>query len=118
MASYSSTENIMLTGQVAYFKKNGSEINYGTVERQNALTAYSLSEGYIGPNSILYGTDLASTSEYTECEADMQDYLGMRWEENQNERTIITNSNNIKNRLLFGETFTQTLANAVINESE
>lgn len=101
MASYSNNENIMLNGQIAYFRKIGTMVNHGTIERPNALSAYTLSsEGYIGPNSVLHGTDLADTQEYIACENEMKSYLGNDWEEVQGERTIITNSNNIKARLL------------------
>ena len=114
MANESTTSNVLLTGQSAYTKKNGSMVNHGTIERQNALSAYSLSqEGYVGPNSVLHGTDLAETSEYTTCESTMRTYLGENWEVDPNERTIITNSNKIKTMLLPGETNIQTLANTV-----
>ena len=100
MTSESGTSNVLLTGQSAYFKKTGSMVNHGTVERNNALTTYSLSEGYIGPDSVVHGTDLADTQEYIACENEMKTYLGNDWEEVSGERTIITNSNNIKERLL------------------
>ena len=118
MANENKNENIMLVGQTAYFKKNGSMINHGTIERPNALSAYTLStEGYIGPNSVVHGTDLSDTSEYLQCEAIMKQYLGENWEENEQERTLITNSNKIKTMLLPGETDMQDLANSIISDS-
>lgn len=115
MASESTTSNVLLTGQTAYVKKNGSMVNHGTVERPNALSAYSINtEGYIGPNSVLHGTDLADTTEYKQCEAVMKSYLGENWEEDPQERTIITNSNKIKTMLLPGEINMQTLASSII----
>lgn len=113
MASENKTENVMLNGQSAYFKKSGSMTNHSTVELENALSSHSYSEGYIGPNSILHGTDLAETTEYTQCEAIMKNYLGDNWEENENERTIITNSNKIKSMLEPGETNMQKLKDNV-----
>lgn len=115
MASYSSTENIIPQSKIAYFRKTGSMINHGTVERQNALAAYSLTEGYIGPNSVVHGTDLGDTTEYTECETYMQNYLDENWEDTPvaDERLIITNSNKIKTMLLPGETNMQTLVNMI-----
>lgn len=117
MASESTTSNVMLAGQIAYFKKNGNMINHGTIERPNALSAYSLTEGYIGPNSVVHGTDLSDTSEYLQCEAIMKQYLGENWEENEQERTIITNSNKIKTMLLPGETNMQNLVDSIISDS-
>lgn len=115
MASESATSNVLLTGQSAYVKKNGSMVNHGTIERPNALSAYSLTtEGYIGPNSVLHGTDLADTTEYEQCEAIMKSYLGENWEEDPQERTIITNSNKIKNMLLPGEINMQNLVNSIM----
>lgn len=115
MASESTTSNVLLTGQSAYVKKNGSMVNHGTIERQNALTAYSINtEGYIGPNSVLHGTDLAETTEYEQCEAVMKSYLGENWEEDPQERTIITNSNKIKTMLLPGENNMATIANNIM----
>lgn len=117
MASESTTSNVLLTGQSAYTKKNGSMVNHGTIERQNALSAYSLpSSGYVGPNSILHGTDLEDTTEYIECELEMHSYLGENWEDTpvSNEQLIVTNSNKIKNMLLPGETNMQTLASSII----
>lgn len=113
MASESATSNVLLTGQSAYVKKNGSMVNFGTIERQNALTSYSLGEGYIGPNSVLHGTDLSDTNEYLQCEAEMRMVIGEYWEEDPNERTIITNSNVIKDTLLPGEINMQNLANLI-----
>lgn len=115
MASESTTSNVLLTGQTAYTKKQGSMVNHGTIELPNALSPYSLNtEGYIGPNSVLHGTDLAETNEYLQCESTMKNYLGENWEEVENERTIITNSNKIKTMLLPGETNMTTLANSII----
>ena len=115
MASENKNENVMLTGQTAYFKKNGSMTNLGVIERPNALSAYSMTtEGYVASGSILHGTDLADTNEYIECENVMRNYLGENWQEVENERTIITNSNVIKNMLLPGETNMQSLANSIV----
>lgn len=105
--------NVMLSGQSAYFKKSGSMKNHGTVDLKNALVAYNYSEGYIGPNSILHGTDLVETTEYTQCETAMRLYLEDDWEENENERTIITNSNKIKTMLLPGETNMKNLYDSI-----
>ena len=114
MASESTTSNVLLTGQSAYVKKNGSMVNHGTIERPNALSVYSLTtEGYIGPNSVLHGTDLAETNEYLQCENAMKSYLGDNWEEDEQERTIITNSNKIKTMLLPGENNMQSLVNSI-----
>lgn len=109
MASEIKTENVMLTGQTAYFKKSGSMVNRGTLDLPDANIARSYAEGYIGPNSVLRGTDLATTSEYLSTENAMKDYLQEDWEEDENERTIITNATNIATRLLPGETAMQNI---------
>ena len=109
MANENKLENVMLTGQSAYFKKSGSMTNHGSIELENALSSHSYDEGYIGPSSVLHGTDLAETKEYIQCESVMKSYLGDNWEENNNERTIITNSNKIKSMLEPWETNMQKL---------
>lgn len=114
MVSESTTSNVMLTGQSAYIKKNGSMVDRGTIEIPNALTSHSYGEGYIGPNSVIHGTDLADTSEYQQCEMAMEDYLQDHWQEISGERTIITNSNVIKQMLLPGEINMQNLVNSII----
>ena len=63
MANENKTENVMLTGQTAYFRKSGAMVNIGTLDLPNALVSRSYAEGYIGPNSIIHGTDLAETTE-------------------------------------------------------
>lgn len=113
MASESKLENVMLTGQNAYFKKNGSMKNHGTIELENALSAHNYDEGYIGPNSILHGTDLAETNEYAQCEFMMKTFLEDAWEEKEGERTVITNGNNMKTALLPGETYMRQLYNDI-----
>lgn len=112
MANENKLENIMLTGQNAYFKKEGSMTNHGTIELENALSSHNY-EGYIGPNSVLHGTDLAETNEYAQCESLMHAFLEDAWEEKENERTIITNANNTKNTLLPGENNMQQLYNDI-----
>ena len=113
MASYSGNENIMVSGQIAYFRKTGTMANHGTLDFPNGLTARSYSEGYVGPNSILHGTDLAETPDYSQCEADMEEYLDDDWEEVVGERPVITNANNIKDALVSGEAKMQELADAI-----
>lgn len=100
MASETKTENVMLTGQSAYFKKNGSMVNHGKIEISDTNTkSYSYSEGYVAPNSVIHGTDLANTSEYEACEVAMETYLENYWETKPDERTLVTNSNVIKDLL-------------------
>ena len=102
MASYSGTENIMLSGQIAYFRKTGGMTNHGTLNLTNALTAKSYSEGYIGPDSILHGTDLAETTDYVTAESNMKEYLDTNWVEIEGERTIVSNSQVIQTALAPG----------------
>ena len=112
--AFSRAEAVMLSGQTAYFKKSGLMYNHGTITLDNALAARTFSEGYVGPNSILHGTDLAITSEYKSCESLMKSYMGDHWEEKEGERTIITNSNIIKNLLTEGCNDMQILANSTV----
>ena len=113
MPSYVENENIMLSGQTAYFKKTGSMVNLGTIEIANTLIAHEYENGYIGPNSVIYGTDLADTPEYIECENEMKTYLGSHWVESSEERSIIANSQVIKTLLEPASTKIQTLADAI-----
>lgn len=113
MASYSSNENIMLSGQSAYFKKTGTMVNHGTLDFPNALTAKSYSEGYIGPDSILRGTDLAETPDYINAEANMKDYLDTNWIEIEGERTLISNSQVIQTILAPGIADIQSIVDSI-----
>ena len=114
MASESNNSSVMVAGEIAYLRKIGTMVNRGTLNLPDALSSRSYEEGYIGPNSVLHGTDLADTNEYLQCETSMKSYLGESWQEVPNERTIITNSNVIKNMLLPGETNMQSLANSIV----
>lgn len=114
MASYSNNENIMVSGQTAYFKKNGTMTNHGTLNLPNANIARTYNEGYIAENSILHGTDLADTTDYIETETSMHLLLDEDWEEKPNERTIITNANNISTALSLYATDIKNIADTVI----
>ena len=113
MASYSSNENIMLSGQSAYFKKTGTMVNHGTLNFPNALTSKSYSEGYVGPDSILHGTDLADTTDYITAESSMKEYLDTNWVEIEGERTIISNSQVIQTALAPGIADIQSIADLI-----
>lgn len=116
MASETKTENVMLTGQTAYFKKQGSMVNRGTIEITDTNTkSYSYAEGYVGPNSIIHGTDLADTSEYEQCEVAMETYLENHWTVKENERTIVTNSRVVKDLLEPGELSMQEIVDNISN---
>lgn len=115
MASYSNNESVMVEGQIAYFRKGGSIANVGTLNLSDALTARNYIESYIGPNSILHGTDLATTADYISTESSMQNYMGDDWVEDPNERTIITNANKIATMLSSGKTKIQQLADDIEN---
>lgn len=114
MASYSNNENIMVSGQTAYFKKNGTMTNHGTLNLPNANIARTYNEGYIAENSILHGTDLADTTDYIETETSMHLLLDEDWEEKPNERTIITNANNISTALSLYATDIKNIADTVV----
>ena len=116
MASETKTENVMLTGQTAYFKKQGSMVNRGTIEITDTNTkSYSYAEGYVGPNSVIHGTDLADTSEYEQCEVAMETYLDNHWTIKENERTIVTNSQVVKDLLEPGELSMQEIVDNISN---
>lgn len=113
MANYLDNENIMLSGQTAYFKKTGSMVNRGKLEIPNALSAHSYDEGYIAPDSVLYGTKLEDTAEYIECENLMKVYCGKRWVDSAEELSIIVNSNVMKSLLEPVSTNIQNIANSI-----
>lgn len=114
MASEVKTENVMLDGLVGYFRKTGTMTNYGTLELNKALVTRTYDEGYVGPNSILKGTDLADTSEYLECKYAMKDYLGNYWVDTESERDIIANTNVLKELLLPYEKNIQNIVDRMI----
>lgn len=114
MASEGTTSNVMVSGDVAYFRKTGSMTNFGTIDLPDGNTARSYGEGYVGPNSVVRGTDLSDTTEYKRCETAMKTFLGEDWEEDPEEETIITNANNIKVRLSPEEIKMQTIADLIV----
>lgn len=113
MAVDSTTSGALVSGQTGYIKAQGTITNRGTIELPNGNTAHSYGEGYVGPNSVIHGTNLDDTAEYLECETAMEDYLGESWEVDPNEYTIITNANNIANEISTNGNYTETVKNGI-----
>ena len=113
MASDTTTSDVLLTGQTAYVKAQGTMVNHGTIEIPDGNTLHSYGKGYVGPNSIIHGTPLEDIAEYKNCETDMKAYLGENWEEDPEEYTLITNANKVANMLKTDELYIQHLQELV-----
>lgn len=118
MASEKTTSNVMLTGQTAYVKKEGSMVNHGVIHIEDTNASYEYDEGYVAEGSKIDGHKLEDTTEYQTCEQYMEVYLGDRYDSETEGYTIVNNCNMIKNALLPGETYVQTLLNSTNNYSK
>ena len=99
MASENKNENVMLTGQTAYFKKNGSMTNYGklTIDNQEVSVAYG--PGFVDEGSTLQPAVLETSADYENTLEDMQLYLGDDFIEETEDYLVKTNAENIATEL-------------------
>lgn len=81
MASENKNENVLLKGEIGYFKKTGSMNNYGVVNTADINTSYSYPDGFIDVGSTIMAAKIEETVEYRTCESNMKSYLGSNWEE-------------------------------------
>lgn len=118
MASEKTTSNVILTGQTAYIKKEGSMVNHGVIHIEDTNTSHIYEEGYVAEGSKIDGHKLEDTTEYQECDQSMKTYLGDRYDSETEGYAIVNNCNVIKNALLPGETYVQTLLDSTNNYSK
>lgn len=113
MASETKTENVLLTGQSAYFKKNGSMTNYGrvTVADQEHTTTYG--PGFIDEGSTVQPAILETSDDYRQTLADMRSYLAEDFIDETEDYLVKTNAENITTELASRNTAIQNIANHI-----
>lgn len=113
MASENKNENVMLTGQTAYFKKNGSMTNYGkvTVADQEHTTTYG--PGFIDEESTIQPAILETSDDYKQTLADMKLYLAGDFIEEAEDYLVKANAENIVNQLSTRATKLNTIVNHI-----
>lgn len=100
MASENKKENVLLTGEIGYFKKTGSMTNYGVVTTTDINVSYSYPDGFIDEGSTIAAAKIEGTTEYRNCENNMKSYLGTNWEEPpEGEYSIVHNMTKMYNML-------------------
>lgn len=100
MPSESTTSNVMLTGQSAYIKKEGSMTNHGVITITDTSSSHTYSNGFIEDGSKINGTTLENTTDYITCETNMKTFLGTHYiEPEEGEYGVQINATNIITRL-------------------
>lgn len=99
MASESNFSDVLLTGQTAYTKKEGSMEDFGTViiEDQEHVTTYG--PGFIDINSKIKPAQLEKSQDYIDTLLDMRMYLSGDFIEETEDYLIKTNAENISTEL-------------------
>lgn len=75
MPSENKKENVMLTGQTAYFKKSGSMVNHGKIDIVDQESAVVYEMGYIEEGSTLGKAVLETSADYESTVNSMEVYL-------------------------------------------
>lgn len=99
MASENKNENVMLTGQTAYFKKNGSMTNYGTIVKDTQDSYSDYGPGYIAPNSVIKGASLEKSNDYKNTETAMKVFLGDFYDDEAEGYKVKANAEKINDAL-------------------
>lgn len=76
MASENKNENVLLTGQTAYFKKSGSMTNFGVIELNTQDSSSNYGPGFIDEGSKIHAVKLETSNDYKNTEIAMQNFLG------------------------------------------
>lgn len=99
MASESNFSDVLLTGQTAYTKKEGSMENFGKVIIDDQEHVITYGPGFIDENSKIKPAQLEKSQDYTDTLRDMKLYLGSDFIEETEDYLIKTNAENITNEL-------------------
>lgn len=99
MASENKNENVLLEGQTAYFKKNGSMRNLGVVTANTPDSSSVYENGYIAEGSVIKGTTLELSTDYTDTEREMRTFLGEFFDENVEGYKVQANAEKITTEL-------------------
>lgn len=116
MASESVNSNVLLTGQTAYVKKQGSMVNLGTIVIPNTETSvpHTYENGFIDEGSKIEGTILEDTTDYKTCEQNMRMYLAQDFDDKTEGYTVKNNAVAMANTLLPEAIEIQKLRNKII----
>lgn len=99
MPSENKNENVLLTGQSAYFKKNGSMTNYGKITSDNQEISNVYGPGFIDEGSTIATATLEKSKDYIDTLSSMRTYLGKDFIEESEDYLVKTNAENISNNL-------------------
>lgn len=113
MASENKNENVMLTGQTAYFKKNGSMTNYGVITSDNQEVTDTYGPGFIDEGSTVGIAKLETAQDYIDTLKDMRLYLGDDFVNESEDYLVKTNAENISNELSTRNTALQNIVSHI-----
>ena len=113
MASENKNENVLLDGQNAYFKKNGSMTNYGELTLDNQETTNTYGPGFIDENSTIGAALLEQSNDYKDTLQNMRLYLGEDFISESEDYLVKVNAENIIENVSPRETTLQKLVNNI-----
>ena len=99
MASENKNENVLLTGQTGYFKKNGSMVNFGVLDEDTQDTYSDYGPGFIDEGSVIKGATLLKSNDYKNTESAMKTFLGDFFDDETEGYKVKNNGNKIKDTL-------------------
>lgn len=98
-ATFNANENVMLTGQTAYFKKNGSMTNLGVITSNNQEITNNYGPGFIDEGSTIGIAELETSLDYINTLSDMELYLGDDFIDESEDYLVKANAENISTEL-------------------
>lgn len=113
MASENKNENVLLTGQTGYFKKNGSMVNFGVLDEDTQDTYSDYGPGFIDEGSIIKGATLLKSDDYKNTESAMKTFLGDFFDDETEGYKVRNTGNKIKDTLAPYYTEFQSYANRI-----
>lgn len=113
MASENKNEEVLLTGQNAYFKKNGSMTNYGELTLNNQEITNTYGPGFIDENSTIGAASLEQSSDYVDTLQNMRLYLGEDFISESEDYLVKANAENIINTVSPREVTLQKLVDNI-----
>lgn len=113
MASENKNENVMLTGQTAYFKKNGSMTNYGVVTANNQEVTNTYGPGFIEEGSTIGAAVLETSQDYVDTLNNMRTYLTEDFIDESEDYLVKANAENISTQLASRATAIQNITSHI-----
>lgn len=99
MPSEIKTENVMLTGKTAYFKKTGSMVNHGVVISDDQTKRDIYTDGFIDEGSKIGAAELESSTDYINTLNSMRDFLRDDFISEDDDYLVKVNAENIVSQL-------------------